>query len=135
MTINKRIRLLLIVVKAFSLLLFTSCSDSDNKENDISEIQTTNSPSIVDDCQKTNCANYNSMMEAQAAFDADPECRKNLDHDGDGKACEEPGNNVTPKPTSTCPTTANCGCSGKNKTPCQSNPCCKWVTGSGCQCN
>lgn len=36
--------------------------------------------------------------------------------------------------TGGCPTTSSCGCSGLNKTPCESNYCCKWTVGSGCGC-
>lgn len=36
--------------------------------------------------------------------------------------------------SSVCPTTAACGCSGKNKSPCQADPCCRWTVGSGCGC-
>lgn len=32
-----------------------------------------------------------------------------------------------------CPTTSQCGCSGKNQPVCASD-CCKWVTGTGCVC-
>ncbi|WP_430907040.1 DUF4236 domain-containing protein [Maribacter sp. 2-571] len=81
------------------------------------------------ECSDTNCANYTSQTAAQAAYNADPECRNDLDADKDGIACEEPGNSVK-----NCATTSNCGCSGKNKTPCQSDPCCRWVVGEGCKC-
>lgn len=80
-------------------------------------------------CSDTNCADYTSQAAAQADFDADPECRNDLDADNDGIACEELGNSVT-----ICPTTSNCGCSGKNKAPCQADLCCKWVVGEGCEC-
>ena len=80
-------------------------------------------------CVDTNCADYTSQAAAQAAFDANPDCRGDLDADNDRIACEEPGNNVT-----ICPPTANCGCSGKNKSPCQIAPCCRWIVGEGCKC-
>ncbi len=82
------------------------------------------------ECKDTNCANYTSQTAAQVAFDADPECRNDLDSDKDRVACEEPGNSVKD-----CTTTSNCGCSGKNKAPCQSDPCCRWIVGEGCKCN
>lgn len=81
-------------------------------------------------CIDTNCSDYTSQAAAQAAFNADPDCRGDLDADNDGIACEEPGNSVT-----ICPTTSNCGCSGLNKSPCEANICCKWVVGSGCECD
>ncbi|MGB5929395.1 MAG: hypothetical protein WBH03_14535 [Cyclobacteriaceae bacterium] len=80
-------------------------------------------------CVDTNCSDYYSQSAAQAAYDADPECRGDLDADNDGIACEEPGNSVT-----ICPTTSNCGCSNKNKSPCQADPCCRWIVGTGCKC-
>lgn len=37
------------------------------------------------------------------------------------------------KRTANCSDTANCGCSGKNKSEC-GGPCCHWIVGSGCRC-
>ncbi len=80
-------------------------------------------------CSDTNCANYTSQAAAQAAFDADPSCRNDLDQDKDGTACEEPGNSVK-----TCTSTSNCGCSSHNKSTCGGDPCCRWIVGTGCKC-
>ena len=81
-------------------------------------------------CPDTDCADYTTQQQAQEAFDADPGCRGDLDADNDGIACEQ-------LPTGSgkdgCPTTSNCGCSGKNKSEC-GGPCCKWVVGEGCKC-
>ncbi|WP_142783811.1 DUF4236 domain-containing protein [Changchengzhania lutea] len=99
----------------FIFLIF-SCSSSENVNN-------------ASPCRDTNCANYTSQASAQAADEADPECRNDLDKDNDGIACEEPGNSVK-----NCATTSNCGCSGKNKSPCEADPCCKWIVGTGCKC-
>lgn len=121
---NSKTTIKLLIQLIISTCFIVSCSDDSD----------TTSDNNTSNCEKTNCANYNSQREAQAAFNLDPECRKNLDHDNDGFACEEPGNDVTPKPTTSCATTANCGCSGKNKSPCQNDPCCKWIVGDGCQC-
>ncbi|MEW7279042.1 hypothetical protein ABW636_10650 [Aquimarina sp. 2201CG1-2-11] len=82
-------------------------------------------------CMDTNCEDYKFQQEAQRAFDADPECRNDLDHDSDGIACEHLRNEVT----NNCPTTANCGCSGKNKAQCLKDSCCRWIVGKGCNCN
>ena len=81
-------------------------------------------------CADTNCANYTSQAAAQADFDANPECRNDLDRDNDGIACEEPGNSVK-----TCASTSNCGCSNKIKAECELDPCCKWIVGEGCKCS
>lgn len=85
-------------------------------------------------CDDTDCADYPSKEAAQAAFDRDPECRNDLDHDNDGDACEDhfkssPGNTGNDG----CPKTSNCGCSNKRKAECESK-CCKWVVGEGCKC-
>ena len=100
------------------LITLFSCTTDD----DMKDIKDAN-------CIDTNCIDYTSQAKAQAAFDADPECRNDLDRDHDGIACEEPGNSVAD-----CPSTSNCGCSGHNKAPCKSDPCCKWIVGSGCEC-
>lgn len=101
-------------------LIIISCSEDEANEIDINSSE----------CRDTNCANYTSQAAAQAAFDADPECRNDLDQNKNGIACEEPGNSVK-----TCASTSNCGCSGKIKSVCQQDPCCKWVVGKGCECN
>lgn len=80
-------------------------------------------------CEDTNCSDYSSQQAAQAAYDADPECRNDLDHDNDGIACEHLDTTTT-----NCPTTGNCGCSGKNKDTCERDPCCQWKTNKGCKC-
>lgn len=89
-------------------------------------------------CPQANCDDYATQVEAQEAYNADPDCRDDLDNDNDGVACEHlpaggngsGGNNGG---GSGCPTTSNCGCSNKKKSQCDSD-CCKWVTGSGCKC-
>ncbi|WP_394970387.1 DUF4236 domain-containing protein [uncultured Croceitalea sp.] len=105
--------LVLLILPLCIMLTFFSCSGEEN----------------TTPCRDTNCANYTSQANAQADFDADPECRNDLDADNDGIACEEPGNSVK-----TCASTSNCGCSNKNKAPCQADPCCRWVVGEGCKC-
>ena len=81
-------------------------------------------------CPDASCADYTTQQQAQSAFDDDPECLGELDNDNDGIACEHLPVSGVP---SGCPTTANCGCSNKNKDQCAS-ACCKWVTGTGCRC-
>lgn len=98
------------------IALFFSCSQS-------------NTVDVATPCVDTNCANYTSQASAQAAFNADPKCRADLDKDKDGIACEEPGNSVK-----TCASTSNCGCSSKTKAQCELDPCCRWVVGTGCVC-
>ncbi|WP_258098664.1 hypothetical protein [Marinoscillum pacificum] len=87
-------------------------------------------------CFDTNCADYESRAAAQADYEANPECRSDLDRDNDGKACEDyfrSNDGGTGSNGGGCPTTANCGCSNKKKADCAS-ACCQWVVGSGCKC-
>jgi hypothetical protein len=108
---------------SIAILFIVSCQGT--TDSDVSPTSPPPSPTCID----TNCSDYYSQAAAQAAYDADPECRGDLDADNDGIACEEPGNSVT-----ICPTTANCGCSNKNKSPCETDPCCRWIVGTGCKC-
>ncbi len=91
-----------------------------------------------------DCSDYISQLDAQAAYDRDPECRSYLDADNDGCACEDwasyyqnggSGNGGGGSGGGTdCPNTSACGCSGHNMLPCQMDVCCKWTTGQGCGC-
>lgn len=42
----------------------------------------------VTGCPDKTCSDYSTQAEAQAAFDADPDCLNNLDGDNDGIVCE-----------------------------------------------
>lgn len=46
-----------------------------------------------EDCPKKTCSDFRTQPEAQAAFNSDPDCYKNLDSDGDGIPCESLPNN------------------------------------------
>lgn len=89
-------------------------------------------------CPDATCDQYTTQTEAQAAFDRDRDCLGKLDSDKDGIACEHlpagGGSMGSGGGSSGCPTTASCGCSGKNKNAC-GGPCCKWTVGSGCGCS
>ena len=39
-------------------------------------------------CVDTNCSDYATHEQAQAAYEADPDCHGDLDRDHDGIACE-----------------------------------------------
>lgn len=68
-------------------------------------------------CPDVDCGHYATQGDAQAAFDADKDCLGELDNDNDGIACEH----LPTGGTGTCPTTGNCGCSGKNMSQCGGN--------------
>lgn len=85
-------------------------------------------------CFDTNCADYISQVAAQSDFEANPDCRSDLDRDNDHMACEDYFNGHTGgSGAGGCPTTANCGCSNKRKADCAS-ACCQWIVGEGCKC-
>lgn len=112
-----------------SILMMQSCSDNDDNGSR--------------QCPDATCNNYSTQTQAQTAFDADPACMQALDDDKDGIACEHLTNNGvstggsgtggTGSGGSNCPTTANCGCSNKNKDQCGGS-CCQWIVGTGCRC-
>lgn len=107
----------------YVLLILCSCSSATVTP------RAPNSNSLGGPCEDTNCANYLSQEAAQNAFNADPECRNDLDHDSDGIACEQ----YISFAAGACPNTANCGCSNIIKAEC-GGPCCRWIVGSGCKC-
>lgn len=70
----------LLTIIAFAM----SCSDStDSAENDLNSSSGSSS-----NCPTKTCASFKSRAEAQAAYDSNKACYKNLDADGDGKVCE-----------------------------------------------
>ncbi|GAA5037826.1 hypothetical protein GCM10011506_35970 [Marivirga lumbricoides] len=81
-------------------------------------------------CPTSKCSDYTTQQDAQAAFNANRLCYSDLDSDNDGTACEHLPSRDN---NNGCPTTANCGCSGKNKNEC-GGPCCQWIVGTGCKC-
>jgi hypothetical protein len=85
------------------------------------------------ECPDANCAHYGTQAEAQAAYDADPECMAGLDNDHDQIACEHISGSGGGGGNNNCHTTANCGCSNKNKSEC-TGVCCQWIVGEGCKC-
>ncbi|MFD1602590.1 excalibur calcium-binding domain-containing protein [Flavobacterium artemisiae] len=59
----------LLAIIAFAV----SCSDSGEAKSD---------------CPTKTCGDFTSQAQAQATFESNKSCYKNLDSDGDGKACE-----------------------------------------------
>ncbi|WP_025743176.1 excalibur calcium-binding domain-containing protein [Aquimarina pacifica] len=110
----------------YNIILFITLVSFQNSCTSFDDV-ISNDPSCID----TNCSDYGSQQAAQAAFDADPDCHNDLDRDNDGIACEQ---NYYETNTSNCPTTANCGCSNKNKDVCIRDSCCQWIVGDGCRC-
>ncbi|MGE8342550.1 MAG: excalibur calcium-binding domain-containing protein [Flavobacterium sp.] len=72
-----------IITISISLLLLTgiiiSCSDSGD---------TNSSSNSGSNCPTKTCGDFTSQAQAQSTYDSNKSCYKNLDSDGDGKACE-----------------------------------------------
>jgi hypothetical protein len=66
----------------------------------------------LDECPEDSCYWYTSQDEAQSDLDAYPEACIDLDPNGDGGSCNEPGNGIT-----VCATSSAFGCSSLRKVP------------------
>ncbi|WP_427874830.1 excalibur calcium-binding domain-containing protein [Flavobacterium sp. MMS24-S5] len=77
-----------IIAISISLLILTgiiiSCSDS----GDSGEITSGSSSSSSSNCPTKTCGDFATRAQAQAAYNSNKSCYKNLDADGDGIACE-----------------------------------------------
>jgi hypothetical protein len=58
--------------------LFISCSESSDSTKDV---QNSN-------CPTKTCGDFKNQADAQKTFESNKKCYKNLDADGNGKACE-----------------------------------------------
>ncbi|WP_115888788.1 excalibur calcium-binding domain-containing protein [Flavobacterium cutihirudinis] len=61
----------------FSLIAIIACA-----------ISCSDSAETKSDCPTKTCGDFASQAQAQATYNSDKNCYKNLDSDGDGKACE-----------------------------------------------
>jgi hypothetical protein len=63
-----------LVLSLLAIIAFViSCSDSGDTKSD---------------CPTKTCGDFTSQAQAQATYNSNRTCYKNLDSDGDGKACE-----------------------------------------------
>jgi zona occludens toxin (predicted ATPase) len=72
---NKGCMLLILFFSVFSIIM--SCTES----SDATETSNSN-------CPTKTCADFTTQAQAQAAYNSNKNCYKNLDRDGNGKACE-----------------------------------------------
>ncbi|WP_281232380.1 excalibur calcium-binding domain-containing protein [Flavobacterium gelatinilyticum] len=81
---NGCVLLILVFIMLTSII---SCSDS---ADDISNSgsNSNSSSGSNSDCPTKTCASFKTRAEAQAVYDSNRKCYKNLDADGDGRACE-----------------------------------------------
>ncbi|MEN2401497.1 excalibur calcium-binding domain-containing protein [Flavobacterium sp. MC2016-06] len=79
-----------ITVILFSLLTLVtiaiSCSESSDSLSESSGLNTGSSSSS--NCPTKTCGDFATQAQAQAAYNSNKSCYKNLDADGDGKVCE-----------------------------------------------
>ncbi|KIO53400.1 excalibur calcium-binding domain-containing protein [Flavobacterium hibernum] len=64
--------------------IIISCSDS----GDSSEITSGSSSGSNSNCPTKTCDDFKTQAQAQATYNSNKTCYKNLDRDGNGKACE-----------------------------------------------
>ena len=79
---------LLIVMLALGSIM--SCSESSETSIDSSNTSSGSSSnnSSSSNCPTKTCGDFTSQAQAQATYNSNRTCYKNLDSDGDGKACE-----------------------------------------------
>ena len=80
-TKNNGCMLLLLISVALGSVI--SCSDSSD-----SLITTSNKSGSGSNCPTKTCGDFSSHAAAQATYDSNRNCYKNLDSDSDGIACE-----------------------------------------------
>lgn len=78
---HKKIMLISIFLLALTAIII-SCSDSGDPE------EINSSPNSGSNCPTKTCGDFTSRAQAQAAYNSNKSCYKNLDADGDGIACE-----------------------------------------------
>ncbi|MCP2027789.1 hypothetical protein L1276_002949 [Flavobacterium sp. HSC-32F16] len=78
--------ILTLVFIAFSSII--SCSESSDSTNDITNSGSGSGSSSSSNCPTKTCGDFATRAQAQAAYNSNKSCYKNLDADGDGIACE-----------------------------------------------
>jgi len=75
---NNGCMVLILAFIAFSSII--SCSESESNNVSASDSNS--------NCPTKTCGDFKSQAEAQKTYESNKSCYKNLDADGDGKACE-----------------------------------------------
>lgn len=76
-----------LVLSLLAIIAFViSCSESSDSINDISN--SNSSSGSNSSCPTKTCDDFKSQADAQKTFVSNKKCYKNLDGDGNGKACE-----------------------------------------------
>lgn len=77
---NNGCMILILVFMTLSTII--SCSDSSDS------VEKTSNPGSSSNCPTKTCGDFATQAQAQAAYNSNKSCYKNLDADGDGKVCE-----------------------------------------------
>lgn len=88
---NKNKGCMLLLLLTMTLGLGISCSDSDatsDETTDISGSTGSTGNSSNSNCPTKTCPDFATQPQAQATFESNKSCYKNLDGDGNGLACE-----------------------------------------------
>jgi hypothetical protein len=78
--------LLILVFIVFSSII--SCSESSDSTDNTANSGTGSNSGSNSNCPTKTCKDFARQAQAQAAYDSNKKCYKNLDGDGNGKACE-----------------------------------------------
>jgi hypothetical protein len=78
---NSGYMLLILAFIAFTSTI--ACSESEGVSEEIASESNSGS-----NCPTKTCGDFTTQAQAQATYDSNRSCYKNLDRDGNGKACE-----------------------------------------------
>lgn len=65
-----------------------ACSESSDSSGNITNSESGNNSSSNSNCPTKTCKDFATQAQAQEAYNSNKKCYKNLDGDGNGKACE-----------------------------------------------
>jgi len=82
---NNKIKYTVIFILLIFLGIIISCSDS---SDEVSYSGSSSNSDANSNCPTKNCADFATQAQAQDAYNKNKSCYKNLDRDGNGKACE-----------------------------------------------
>lgn len=86
---NKNKGCMLLLLITMTLGLGISCSDSSDASNEnTTDISGSTGNSSNSNCPTKTCPDFATQPQAQATFESNKSCYKNLDGDGNGLACE-----------------------------------------------
>ncbi|MFC4392867.1 excalibur calcium-binding domain-containing protein [Flavobacterium quisquiliarum] len=85
---NRNNGCMIIVLALFAFSSIISCSESTDSTENITNSNSGSGSSTNSNCPTKTCADFKTQAEAQTTYNSNRKCYKNLDGNGDGKACE-----------------------------------------------